>query len=72
MDALSTLATIAAGGRARVVGMQDVKVRQFMPPGASLELSAAVERGDGTYSGRVVAKLAGKPAATARVLLEAA
>ncbi|MFO1283903.1 MAG: hypothetical protein U1F51_15810 [Burkholderiales bacterium] len=72
MEALSTLASIAAGGRARVSGMQDVKVRQFMPPGATLEVSATVASDGGGWSGRVAARLDGKPAATAKVLLEAA
>ena len=49
-----------------MTGMQDVKVRAFMPPGSSLALSATFESADAT-EGRVVAKLDGKPAATARV-----
>jgi len=51
---------------ARVIAMLDVKVRAFMPPGSSLALSASFESADAT-EGRVVAKLDGKPAATARV-----
>ena len=67
MDALGTLAAGAAGDGARVVGMQDVKVRQFMPPGETLAITVDVDDDGGT--GRVVAKMQGKPAATARVLL---
>jgi len=51
---------------ARVIAMLDVKVRAFMPPGSTLALSATFESAEAT-EGRVVAKLDGKPAATARV-----
>ena len=67
MDALGALAASAAGEGVRVAGMQDVKVRQFMPPGETLAI--AVDLDDGGEEGRVVAKMQGKPAATARVLL---
>ena len=67
MDELGTLAASAAGAGARVIGMQDVKVRQFMPPGETLAISVDVDDRGG--SARVVAKMQGKPAATARVLL---
>ena len=67
MDALGTLAASAAGDDARVIGMRDVKVRQFMPPGETLAI--AVDLDEGGDEGRVVAKMQGKPAATARVRL---
>lgn len=70
MDALGTLATTAAGGGSRVAGMRDVKVRAFMPPGETLAVSAEIGDDDGALIGRVVAKMHGKPVATARVLLE--
>jgi len=67
MDALGTLAASMAGDGARVVGMRDVKVRQFMPPGETLAITVDLDKsGD---EGRVVAKMQGKPAATARVRL---
>jgi 3-hydroxymyristoyl/3-hydroxydecanoyl-(acyl carrier protein) dehydratase len=69
MDAMGTLAAQAAGVGARVVGTQDVKVRQFMPPGETLAIAVDVDDdGDGDTA-RVVAKMQGRPAATARVLL---
>jgi 3-hydroxymyristoyl/3-hydroxydecanoyl-(acyl carrier protein) dehydratase len=67
MDALGRLAATAAGEGARVAGMQDVKVRQFMPPGEALAIAVDVD--EARASARVVAKMQGKPAATARVLL---
>ena len=67
MDTIGTLAAAAAGVGARVAGMQDVKVRQFMPPGETLAI--AVDLDDDGSTGRVVARMNGKPAATARVLL---
>ena len=69
MAALGTAATRAAGERQRVTGMQDVKVRAFMPPGETLAVSVDLDGGD-PGSGRVVAKMNGRPAATARVRLE--
>ena len=72
MDALGTLATVAAGGGARVTGMQDVKVRVFMPPGETLAVTVDLADDDGALTGRLVAKMQGKPAATARILLERA
>jgi 3-hydroxymyristoyl/3-hydroxydecanoyl-(acyl carrier protein) dehydratase len=69
MDALGTLASRAAGGGARVVGMQDVKVRAFMPPGETLAVSAEIEDDEEGVAGRLVAKMQGKPVATARVRL---
>jgi 3-hydroxymyristoyl/3-hydroxydecanoyl-(acyl carrier protein) dehydratase len=66
MDALGRLACTLAGKGASVTSMQDVKVRAFIPPGSMLALSATFESADAT-DGRVVAKLDGKPAATARV-----
>ncbi|CAG0961168.1 3-hydroxyacyl-[acyl-carrier-protein] dehydratase FabZ [Burkholderiales bacterium] len=70
MDALGILATRVAGEGARVAAMQDVKVRAFMPPGESLAVSADLAAEDGSLIGRVVAKMRGKPVATARVILE--
>jgi len=70
MDALGLLATTAAGDGARVTGMQDVKVRVFMPPGETLAATVDLADDQGALTGRVVAKMRGKPAATARVLLE--
>ena len=70
MDALWLLATCAAGEGARVTGMQDVKVRVFMPPGETLAVTVDLAADDGVLTGRIVAKMQGKPAATARVLLE--
>jgi DUF1365 family protein len=70
MDALGTLATTAAGERVRVIGMRDVKVRVFMPPGETLAVTVDLADDDGVLTGRIVAKMQGKPAATARVLLE--
>jgi 3-hydroxymyristoyl/3-hydroxydecanoyl-(acyl carrier protein) dehydratase len=67
MDALGTLAASVAGDDARVAGMRDVKVRQFMPPGETLAIT--VDLNDAGDEGRVVAKMQGKPAATARVRL---
>ena len=67
MDAMGTLAANAAGEGARVLGTQDVKVRQFMPPGETLAIAVDVD--EARESARVVAKMQGKPAATARVLL---
>ncbi len=67
MDALGTLAATAAGDGVRVAGMRDVKVRQFMPPGETLAI--AVDLDEAGDEGRVVAKMQGKPAATARVRL---
>jgi 3-hydroxymyristoyl/3-hydroxydecanoyl-(acyl carrier protein) dehydratase len=67
MDALGTLAASFAGDGARVVGMRDVKVRQFMPPGETLAIAVDLDAGGG--EARVVAKMQGKPAATARVQL---
>lgn len=72
MDALGLLATIAAGGGARVTGMQDVKVRVFMPPGETLAVTVDLSDDEGALTGRIVAKMQGKPAATARILLERA
>ncbi|MEO8484841.1 MAG: hypothetical protein ABI585_00745 [Betaproteobacteria bacterium] len=69
MDALGMLATAAAGDDARVTGMQDVKVRAFMPPGETLAVSVELDDRDGELAGRVVAKMNGKPVATARVRL---
>jgi 3-hydroxymyristoyl/3-hydroxydecanoyl-(acyl carrier protein) dehydratase len=69
MDALGTLTAIAAGGGARVTGMQDVKVRAFMPPGETLAVSAEIGDDGQGRGGRVVAKMHGKPVATARVRL---
>ncbi|MCC6378397.1 MAG: hypothetical protein IT519_06240 [Burkholderiales bacterium] len=69
MDALGSLAARAAGDGARVVGMQDVKVRAFMPPGETLAVFVDLD-GDGALAGRVVARMQGKPAATAKVSLE--
>ena len=69
MDALGNAAARMAGDRHRVVGMQDVKVRVFMPPGATLAVAVDVDRDD-PLSARVVAKMDGRPAATARVRLE--
>jgi len=67
MDALGALAASVAGDDARVAGMRDVKVRQFMPPGETLAITVDLdESGD---EGRVVARMQGKPAATARVRL---
>lgn len=70
MDALGLFATIAAGGGARVTGMQDVKVRVFMPPGETLAVAVDLAADEGVLAGRLVAKMQGKPAASARVLLE--
>jgi hypothetical protein len=47
--------------------MRDVKVRQFMPPGETLAITIDLDQGGD--EGRVVAKMQGKPAATARVRL---
>lgn len=69
MDALGTLAARTAGEGHRVAGMQDVKVRVFMPPGETLAISVDLDPDDG-LAGRIVAKMNGKPAATARVGLE--
>jgi len=65
MDALGTLAAGMAGDGARVVGMRDVKVRQFMPPGETLAIAIDLDESDD--EARVVARMQGKPAATARV-----
>ena len=70
MDALGLLATTAAGAGSRVLGMQDVKVRAFMPPGEALAVTADLSDDEGALAGRLVAKMGGKPAATARILLE--
>ena len=70
MDALGRLATAAAGQGTRVAGMQDVKVRAFMPPGEALAVTAELSDDEGALAGRLVAKMGGKPAATARILLE--
>ena len=70
MDALGLLATTAAGENARVAGMQDVKVRVFMPPGETLAVTVDLADDEGGLTGRLVARMQGKPAATARVLLE--
>ena len=70
MDALGTFAATAAGDGARVTGMRDVKVRVFMPPGETLAVTVDLADDEGALTGRVVAKMQGKPAATARVLLE--
>ena len=67
--ALGALAMRAAGGGARVVGMQDVKVRAFMPPGETLAVSAEIADDGEGVAGRVLAKMQGKPVATARVRL---
>jgi len=69
MDALGTLAARAAGGGARVTGMQDVKVRAFMPPGETLAVAVDLDDDD-PLAGRIVARMNGKPAATARVRME--
>ena len=69
MDALGNAAARMAGDRHRVVGMQDVKVRVFMPPGATLAVAVDGDRDD-PVSARVVAEMGGRPAATARVRLE--
>lgn len=69
MDALGTLAAVTAGEGARIAAMQDVKVRVFMPPGETLDVSVTLDDDD-PLAGRVVARMQGKPAATARVALE--
>lgn len=66
MDALGTLAAAAAGEGARVAGMQDVKVRAFMPPGETLAVTAELGDDDGSLV-RVVARMQNRPVATARV-----
>ena len=71
MDALGTLAATAAGDGSRVTGMRDVKVRAFMPPGETLAVSAEIDDDDGERAARVVARMHGRPVATARVILEA-
>lgn len=68
MDALGRLAATVAGAGVRVAGMRDVKVRAFMPPGCTLALAASFDA-PGAHEGRVTAKLDGKPAATARVVM---
>jgi hypothetical protein len=50
--------------------MRDVKVRVFMPPGETLAVTVDLADDDGVLTGRIVAKMQGNPAATARVLLE--
>jgi hypothetical protein len=72
MDALGTLAIAAAGEGSRIAGMQDVKVRAFMPPGETLVVSAEIADDADERTARVVAKMQGKPVATARVQLERA
>ena len=72
MDALGTLAIAAAGEGSRIAGMQDVKVRAFMPPGETLAVSAEIADDADERTARVVAKMQGKPVATARVQLERA
>ncbi|MBP84577.1 MAG: hypothetical protein CMO61_12095 [Verrucomicrobiales bacterium] len=59
------------GGPWTVVGMQDVKLRSFMPPGELLELSGKVDKIDGEQASILVQSRKGKRRnSSARVMLE--
>ena len=60
MDALGALAARTAGGGARVVGMQDVKVRAFMPPGETLAIVGGARRDEAAIAGRARGEDAGQ------------
>jgi hypothetical protein len=58
------------GGPWAVVGMQDVKLRSFMPPGEVLELFGKVDKIDGEQASILVQSRKGKRRnSSARVML---
>jgi 3-hydroxymyristoyl/3-hydroxydecanoyl-(acyl carrier protein) dehydratase len=57
----------AAGGELAAVRVLDVKVRAFIQPGQSLEISAEQVVGKNPWTAKLSARANGKPVATARV-----